>query len=72
MTQKTTYPYFRNYPQGQTPANPRQYWRPQKTIQLSIFLNILFSILVSIIVFELVEKQVLKFKGRFAVIDTSR
>jgi peptidoglycan/LPS O-acetylase OafA/YrhL len=39
---------------------------------LFIFLNILFSILVSIIVFELVEKQVLKFKGRFAVIDTSR
>lgn len=39
---------------------------------LFIFLNILFSILVSIIVFELVEKQVLKLKGRFAVIDTSR
>ena len=44
MTSKTTYPYFRDYPQGQTPANPRQYWRPQKTIHLSIFLNIFIYI----------------------------
>jgi peptidoglycan/LPS O-acetylase OafA/YrhL len=39
---------------------------------LFIFLNILVSIVFSIIVFELVEKQVLKLKDRFAVINTSR
>jgi len=44
MTQKTTYPYFRDYLQGQTPANPHEFRRPQKTIQLSIFLNIFIYI----------------------------
>jgi len=39
---------------------------------LFIFLNILVSIVFSIIVFELVEKQVLKLKDKFAVINTSR
>ena len=44
MTPKTTYPHFRDYPQGQTPANPHGFRRPQKSIQLSIFLNIFIYI----------------------------